>query len=575
MIKSYKESKSYIYAIEVTTGDRIACKWIKLQAERFLNDLKRGDLYFDLDWHHKVSVFFEEILYVEELREPSELLPPHAFWIEQLHCLRYKATGFKKYKSVYAQMARKQAKTFMAGGNALFELVWGADPSPDIMCGANSRDQAIICTNMMGKLIRNSPDLRSEWDISKKHEMSKPNSGDLKLHVHAGDVHKILYSTDGKDGRIVAMPRDPGDGGNPSMTIIDELHEAKDLTLLETMRTGQGLRKEPLVVIITSPGVNKDAPCYSVLRKKSVDLLNGIIEDDNHLPIIFELDSEDEWDNIEMLEKSNPCMPYMPTLRPFLEDSIKEAKRVGGHTEASIKIKNCGIWVDAAEVWIQSETIKKNNHGITEEDLNGAECYCGLDLAKGEDLNAFAMFFPNVKEGVHALKVMYWIPEDKVNDNRDHVDYLRWVQQGLMNQQPGNTANHMDITRDIIGELEKYSVKLVGYDSKYSISAFLPMMAEAGYEEVLRGVGQGFTLSPAVVQCAEWLKEEKLDLMNNFVLYWNLANVVMRVGDQGDHYPSKAKSENKIDGVSAMLTAMTVYLDDNSEIDFTPSVVVI
>ena len=89
------------------------------------------------------------------------------------------------------------------------------------------------------------------------------------------------------------------------------------------------------------------------------------------------------------------------------------------------------------------------------------------------------------------------------------------------------------------------------------------------------GVGQGFTLSPATVQVNEWMKKEQMDLMHHKVLYWNLANVEMFVGHQGDFYPSKGKSGSKIDGVSAMLTAITGYLDSNSQHEFKPFVIAI
>jgi phage terminase large subunit-like protein len=361
------------------------------------------------------------------------------------------------------------------------------------------------------------------------------------------------------------MSRDPGDGGNPSVTVVDELHEAKDLKLLETMKSGQGLRQNPMAVIITSPGHEKDAPCYAVLRDTAVKILDGVIEDDKFLPILFELDDEADWDNIEELRKSNPMMPYMDTLEPFLEARILEAKNTGGGTEVNIKIKNCGIWVDAAQTWISSEIVHANNHDIQESELLGKACYTGLDLAKSEDLNAFCMFFPNVRPNVHVVKMMYWIPEDKVRNNRDHVDYTKWIQKGMMIQQGGNVADHVLIAKDIIKELDKYEVIKFGYDAKYAIMAILPLMADAGYEGELLPIGQGFPLSPAVVQVNNWMQSGEMDLMHNQVLYWNLANVVMRIGDQGDQYPSKARSGNKIDGVSAKLTAVTTWLDDNSQ----------
>lgn len=558
MIKSYKQSKSYKYSKAVISGKIVASKFIIKQAERYLKDLQRKDLYFDLEWHHKVSMWFEKVCYVPELLAPVELPLPHAFWLEQVHCLRFKKNKRRKYTQAYIQVARKQAKTFYAANNALFELIIGSDNRPEIMCGANSHEQAVICTKMMGDIVRCSPALKEMLDDKK-----------LTFFTWQKDVIGMHYDDgEGRVGSIKAMSRDPGDGGNPSVTVVDELHEAKDLKLLETMKSGQGLRQNPMAVIITSPGNDKDAPCYSTLRDTSVKILDGVIEDDRFLPILFELDNESDWDNIKELRKSNPMMDYMDTLEPYLLDRIKQAKNIGGEIEVNVKIKNCGIWVDAAEVWIQHETILKNNHGITNEDLLGLPCYAGLDLAKAFDLNALALFFPDVKPGIHAVKMLYWIPTDKINNHRDHVDYRRWVDQGWMIEQPGNAANLLDVGRDIIREIEKYDLKIFGYDSRYAYSGIIPMLVESGYEDRMRTVGQGFALSPAVTESTQWLLHHKMDLMHNPVLYWNLANVAMRVGDQGDMFPSKAKSgKGKIDGVSAKMTAICEYLVANVEIE--------
>lgn len=551
MIKSYKESKSYKYAKDVISGKIVASNFIIKQANRYINDLKRDDLYFDLDWHKKVIVFFEQICYVPELAAPVELPLPHAFWIEQVHCLRYKKNKKRKYKQAYIQVARKQAKTFYAANNALFELILGEDNKPEIMCGANTREQAVLCTKMIGHVIGCSPELK-ELKADKK----------LTLFTWQKEVTGVHYDNgNGREGKIEAMPKDPGDGGNPSVTVVDELHEAKDLKLLETMKSGQGLRRNPLALIITSPGHNKDAPCYSVLRDTAVKILDGVIENDNFLPILFELDNEEDWDNIDQLIKSNPMMDYMDTLEDFLLDRIQEAKDIGGETEVNIKIKNSGIWVDAATTWISSEIVKANNHNIQESELLGKECYLGIDLAKGEDLNACALLFPNIRENIHAIKMMYWIPSDKVKTNRDHVDYTRWIQKGFMIQQDGNVADHTLISKDIINEISKYNVKSIGFDSRFAYAGIIPALAHAGYEDLLNPVGQGYSgLSAAVVQMFNWMKREEMDLMHNQVLYWNLANVVMKVGDEGDQIPSKGKSNMKIDGVSASLTAIAEYL---------------
>ena len=559
MIKSYKKTISYKYANDVISGKILASKYIIRQAERYLDDLENDDYYFDYDEHQRINNWFQKVLYVPELRRTSPLLPPHAFVLHQLYCIKRVDTGYRKHTKIYGQFARKQAKTYLAAGIGLYELILGSDPFPEVMTGANSRDQAVLCTKMMGRLVRSSPLLK---DLS--------DSGELRVFNRADVVEKITYRMEGddnlpdKDGMIIAMSRDEGDGGNPSVTVIDELHEAKNLSLLETMESGQALREQPLQIIITSCGHDKDAPCYTVLRKTALHILDGSLTDESFLPILYELDEEEEWDNMDMMIKSNPMLPYFPTLESYLEKRINQAKNEGGETEVNIKIKNCGVWVDAATTWIPSEIVKANNYDIKDDELIGKDCYIGFDLARSEDLNSLALFFPNVRDNIHVVKMVFWIPSDKVKNHNDHVDYRRWINEGLMIEQQGNVADHIEIAKDIIRIIDPYKIKKIGYDSKYAIHAVLPMLADAGYE-LEGGIGQGFALSPATVQVNEWMRKNQMDLMHHKVLYWNLANVIMKVGDQGDYYPSKGKSGNKIDGVSAMLTAITAYLDSNSQ----------
>jgi|TARA_R110000822_G_scaffold80191_2_gene191278 phage terminase large subunit-like protein len=590
MSKNPKTTKAYKYANQVLSGKVLAGKHIISQAERFMNDLERGDLIFDMKEAEMVDEFFSTILYVPEFRRAVDLPSPHAFWLQQLYAFKYKDGGLRKYRSMYNQVARKNFKTFMCAGLCNIEMVLGHDPNGMIMQGANSRDQALICTDMTGKLIKSSPVLRGLLDQEK-----------IKLFTYKKKVIEIVYEEGDRTCRVEAIPKDLGDGGNPAVGIIDEYHEAKGSELLETLESGQGQRLEPMILVITSPGHNKLGPCYSTLRKKSVDILNGTIDDDSHLPIVFELDNEEEWDNIDMLEKSNPMMPYSRTLRPFLESRIKKAKHEGGTTAANIKIKNSGIWIDAASVWIPSEIIKENNHGTNWSDIVGLKSYCGLDLAATTDLNAFVQFIPNMYERerivtvinadgtieeikkmlpIHGVRPMFWIPEQKVKDQRnDSVDYLKWVEDGYVKMFGGDAVENDMMALDIKEELEPMIPVVFGADPKYSTGGPIQYLRYDGYLEPsgeyqgYQHVNQGFNLTGAVSEIETWINNRQLEFFNNPVMAMCFGNTTLHLKDMvaaegglsGHRYPSKGRSNGRIDGVSALCTAVHEYLRLNAE----------
>lgn len=540
-----KDSKAYEYAIKVDSGEQIACKYIKQAAERFLYDITRKDLYWDYDKVEKITYFFEEVLYVPELMKPVPMPLPHAFWIQQLYGFRYKETNLRRFTDIFFEVARKNYKTYYAAGLSLCELIMGDDNMPMIMQGANTREQALICTDLTGKLIKCSP------------QISQIITGD-DIRVYNNIPHTVHYTFNGRDGKIKAMPKNPGDGGNPSVAIIDELHEAKNLVLLQSMKSGQGAREQPLTLIISSPGVSTAVPMYTQIRKKAIDMLSGTIESDRSLALIYEQDNKDDWDKPECIDKANPMAPYSKTIRTFVMNEIAEAKRLGGSYEANVKIKNCGVWVDAAETWIQDHIIKTNSHGIKFEDLIGKECYVGIDLSKSRDLSAVGYLFPNI-DGYWAFFVRCYIPQSKLEAGTDGIDYRLWVDKGWIQVHDGDVINHNLITSDTLSLMKQFDVKGVGFDQKFAYQGVIVSIAEAGYEELCESISQGFSLSNAVNDVERLTYESAFDFMDNPVLYWNFSNVVLTIGDKMDRYPSKKKSGDKIDLVSALLIAMTKY----------------
>ncbi|MCR9252280.1 MAG: terminase large subunit [bacterium] len=549
-----KRTKAWEYSERVLDGDILTCNWIKLAVNRFRKDLKRSDLIYDLDEVEQFTEFWEKVVYVPELRAPSPLPLPYAFAFQQLYGFKYKDSELRRFTDLMIEVARKNIKTFSSAAISGYELLLGHDPFPEILHGANSRDQALICTDKTGKVIKASPEI---------YEMVE--SDDIQLFTYKKKITEIVYDTLHRSGRIEAMPRDPGDGGNPSASVIDEFHEATDTKLIETIRSGQGARREPINIIISSPGFNKEGPLYSVYRDEAVKMLQGQIESDRALALIFEQDNEEDWDNLEMIEKANPMLPYITTLKPYVENRILEAKRKGGATEVSVKIKNCGIWTDSAATWIADEVIRGNNFETDLSILEGQECYLGIDLSKSKDLTVVLFYFPYLPNGKHGVYVQCHIPEQKIEDNEDHVDYQKWVDEGWIISHPGNVLDP-DIIADMAMEkMEQYSVSGVGFDAKYAYQGAVTKIAKNGYEEECLSVGQGFGLSSAVSDLENLIESKKMEFFGNPVTRWNFGNVIMAMGHQGHQYPSKKESRNKIDIVSALCTARFTYSHFNSE----------
>ena len=66
---------------------------------------------------------------------------------------------------------------------------------------------------------------------------------------------------------------------NVQFFVQDEFHEAKDRRLYDVLASSQGMRTQPLAMVITTAGYNLDGPCHD-MHTVGIEILNGVKEDD-------------------------------------------------------------------------------------------------------------------------------------------------------------------------------------------------------------------------------------------------------------------------------------------------------
>lgn len=543
------------YARKVVDGEVVACHWIKQAANRFLNDLQRDDIYFDEEEASRVVNFFELFLCHWEGKwagTPIILEEWQKFIVQQIFAWR-KKDGKKRVRRVYIQISRKNGKTAFAAGIALYHLFADSENAPQIYVGANNEDQAKICTNSCGRMIEASPRLR---DLIRR--------GMVKLLSYNERVHTVTYRKN--NGSITAMSKDAKtkDGFNPSLGIIDEYHEAKDDKLLNVIESGQGAREEPLLITITTAGFNKSGPCYSKLRKVSTEILDGIAQDDSHLAFIYEPDQEDDWKDEKCWIKSNPN--YGVSVFPaYVQDRLTQAINEGGTKEVDFRTKNLNTWCDAAAVWIQDAVwILNTTLQITYNDLKGKVCYGGLDCAKSNDLNAFAMIFPDYFEingkVITPIIPMFWMPEEKLK-KPDHINYKRWVEERAVNGKPiiiktdGNIADYNVIEHDILECIDPFD--FMGYDYDHAYAGNIASNHAGLHGLNVSPLGQGFlNLTGPTTEFERMALGGLFEHFNNPVLRWMISNAIIKRHRTGLVMIDKEQSTNRVDGVSATINAI-------------------
>jgi phage terminase large subunit-like protein len=209
---------------------------------------------------------------------------------------------------------------------------------------------------------------------------------------------RILY------GQSIYKPLEwnPGkqDGLNAHFCCIDEYHAHPNDELYNVIRNSMGARRQPLLFTITTAGFNREAPCYKH-RQYCAGVLSGNIKDDALFSVIYTLDEGDDWTDPAVWAKANPNWGISVNPRQ-LEQGLTEAKEFV-HKEVEFKTKLLNVWTDTAMTWISDGDWKACDGA---DDLEGALCYGGLDLASTGDFCAFSLYFPEF----HAIRSWYWLP---------------------------------------------------------------------------------------------------------------------------------------------------------------------
>ncbi|HQK28394.1 MAG TPA: terminase large subunit [Smithellaceae bacterium] len=531
-----KKVKKYIN--DVLSGRRICGKLERLAVERHLADLENADklkIRFDEVAAMRCISFFSILKHSkgEFSGKRFELEPWQMFIVWVLFGWK-RLDGSRRFRYAYVEVARKNGKTTFAAALSLYMMVLDGEDGAEIYTAATKRDQAKICWTEARNMVGKSPALSNK--IARFQSALTMESTLSKMEPLAADSDKL-------------------DGLNPHFAVVDEYHAHKTDMLYNVLKSATGARRQPMIFTITTAGFDKTSPCF-LMRRIYIDVLLGIKKQENTFVMIYSADEGDDWKDPKTWAKSNPNMGISISAE-YLEEEFKSALNRGGSEEVNFKTKNLNQWVDAPTVWIQDEKVRKCSNGTTDADLVGQTCYAGLDLASHVDINALALYFPELK----AIKLYYWIPEAKMEENADRVDYKTWAAEGRIFVTEGNVIDIDAQVEKITEIIRGVNCRNIAFDPAKAYHGTVQGLQKAGLNNILDEFNQSIkTMSEPTRELQRLVESAEVDLMDDPVLRWMFRNAVA-VTDANDNIKlHKAKSMNKIDGLTAIINAIGGYM---------------
>ncbi len=510
------------------------CKWVRLAVERHINDLRyagRRGYYFDEKQAERVLKFFSFLRHSKGdfAGKPFILAPWEQFIIYELYGWRRKKDGLRRFRTAYLEVARKNGKSTFAAGNALFMLDADGESGAEVYVLATKREQARIIFSEAQNMVRASPELKKFITV---------NASNMYVLDRASKFEPL-----GADKNTL-------DGLNVHCGIIDELHAHKTRDSYDLIDTATGARKQPLLLSVTTAGVNQNGICRE--KHNHVEkILQGILPDDEFFGMIYTLDDGDDWQDEINWMKSNPNLG----VSVYIEDLRKKAR----FAQASPAALNpflrlhMNVWTSAESVWIVPDAWNATAGEVDTQALAGAECYGGLDLSTTTDISALTLTFA-MPDGTYKNLYEFWIPKDRIEDRvrRDRVPYDVWVRDGFIHATDGPVIDYDYIEHRILELARRYRIRELAYDP-YNATEITNHLIDHGVEMV--AFRQGFvSISPAAKQMEILIMSQKYHHGGNPVMNWMMSNVVIRQDPAGNIKLDKEKSREKIDGpVSAVM----------------------
>lgn len=441
-------------------------------------------------------------------------------------------------RKLYVDVPRRNGKTTLSGGMAVYLMAADSEPGAQVYAAATSEKQARYTFDPIKTIAERAPALK----------------GNVKAYTK-----KITHPASGSYFTVVSSVAEALHGANVHGGIIDELHVHKSPDLVETIETGTGSRRQPLVIIITTADEGKQESIYDRKRQYIEQLARGALHDLDTYGVVWGAGEDDDPHAESTWRKANPGYGVSPSAA-YLRGASAEAQQSPADLAKFLRL-HLGIRTKQTTRFLTLDAWDRNASMVDERKFEGRAAYGGLDLASTSDLCALCWLFPDDETGTLDAVFRFWTPEDNLRalDKRTAGAATRWVREGFLTATPGNVADYDWIKEQVRRDRDFFKVKSIGYDPWNASQLTNDLVSERAPMVKVR---QGFaTMSPVLKEIQRLTLQGTAEVPalrhgGHPVVRWCVDNLAVAMDPAGNVKPDKANSGDKIDGVSALATAM-------------------
>ena len=530
------------YIADVINGKITVGKLVRLAVERHIKDLADGHLRnirFNPAAGLRVIQFVESFcchLRGDLAGQLIQLEPWQQAMLYVCYGWQWADTGFRRFRIAFCEVAKGNGKSTWASALALYELIGYGEAGAEVYAVAVDKTQARVVFDDAVLMVKQSPSLSK------------------RIRSHTNNLH--VPNTASKFSPL-ASNYGSLEGKRPQCFIADELHAWGYGA--EEMWTGLvnalGKRDSPILIVITTAGSGEESVCkrqHSYAEK----VLTQAFQADDYFAWICALDENDDYTDPATWIKANPNLG-VSVREKDLSALLNQAAGDPASLNEILRVR-FGIWTQTSVAYFPMDEWNRCNQPVEIESLKRAPCFGGLDLSTTTDISAFVLLFPPYGDrSKWVILPHFFLPKDNIAKRcqRDRVPYDMWASHGLFNLTSGNVIDYEAIRLKIIQLSETFDIKEIAYDP-WNCQETATWLQNHGF--VVSPLRQGFpSLHGPTKRLLELVLKHDITHLDNPVLRWMTSNVVVDTDAQANVKPSKEKSSEKIDGISALICALS------------------
>lgn len=466
----------------------------------------------------------------------------------------------RQYNMAWIEVARKNGKSEIMAALGLYLLICDGEQAAEVYSAASDKRQASMVFDVARDMIYRSKHLKRMLD---RGELRVIDSRKRIVHVKSRSFYQVVSAD-------VASNL----GANPHAILFDEVLAQPNRQLWDVLRQGAGTRPQTLMIGVTTAGPNRESFAYQE-HEFSLQVADNPDLDPKRFVYMAYTDEEHDWLDERHWYDANPALwternPDGWLSIETLRAEAIEAKNKGDLSEVAnfciFRLNRWGTgsngWLDMG-VWDESEAASGT---FTDEDIGELRAVGGLDLAETMDLAAWVLVFTTPERVM--VKPHFFITRKAIRTRHKRMmsRFLEWESAGLITVFDQDVHDY-DVIRDhIMSDIETYRLDLIGFD-QFQAPAIISAI-ESRSDVVCVKVPQTTTrMNPGSKELTRLMGVRRLTTNANPVLRWNAANATYKMDAERNIKPDKRTSTDSIDGVVALVNALTVMVTEPEPVE--------